>query len=267
MPWVVFGVVMGVAVLAHTAPFQFILDWLHPSGSVWRMPPRDPPTVYLTFDDGPNPTATSALLDLLSREGVRVTFFVIDNYVTDATAPIVRRIVTDGHALALHSDTRRLMFMSPSRFAETLSRASARLEAITGSPPCAAFRPHAGWRSWAMLQGVARRGFRLVGWGWRMWDFDWYRTPRPERVAAKLVRLASNGSIMVLHDGHHENPAADRRHTVETVERLIPRLRARGFTFGTICDAGAPNPNEVASPGRLDSASNCRARYTDSAAI
>jgi len=235
MPCVVVGVLVGVGVLAHTAPFQFILDWLHPSRSVWRMPPRDPPTVYLTFDDGPNPTATPALLDLLARERVHATFFVIDKHVTDDTAPIIRRIVAEGHSLALHSHTRRLMFMSPSGLAKALSWASARLETITGQAHCAAFRPHAGWRSWTMLQGVSRRGLRLVGWGWRMWDFDWYRTPNPQRVAAKLARLASNGSIMVLHDGHHKNPAADRRHTIETVGLLIPRLRARGFEFGMIC--------------------------------
>ena len=90
MPWVVVGVLVGVGVLAHTAPFQFLIDWLHPSRSVWRMPPRDPPTVYLTFDDGPNPAATPALLDLLARERVHATFFVIDKHVTEATAPIVR---------------------------------------------------------------------------------------------------------------------------------------------------------------------------------
>ena len=43
-------------------------------------------------------------------------------------------------------------------------------------------------------------------------------------------------TIMVLHDGHHEDPTADRRHTIETVALLIPRLRARGFAFGTICE-------------------------------
>jgi peptidoglycan/xylan/chitin deacetylase (PgdA/CDA1 family) len=236
MPWLVVGVLVSVAMLAHTAPFRFLLDWLQPSRSVWRMPPRHPATVYLTFDDGPNPTATPALLDLLAREDVRATFFVIDKHVTDSTAPIVRRIVSEGHALALHSHTRRLMFMSPSGLADMLARASARLEAITGQPPCAAFRPHAGWRSWTMLRGLGRRNLRLVGWGWRLWDFDWYRTPAPHRVAERLADRASNGSIMVLHDGHHENPAADRRHTVQTIALLIPRLRARGFEFGTICD-------------------------------
>jgi peptidoglycan/xylan/chitin deacetylase (PgdA/CDA1 family) len=244
MPWVVVGVLVGVGILAHTAPFPFLLDWLYASRSVWRMPPRDPPTVYLTFDDGPNPAATPALLDLLARERVQATFFLIDKHVTDTTAPIVRRIAGEGHALALHSHTRRLMFMSPSGLAETLATASARLEAMIGVRPCNAFRPHAGWRSAMMLQGVGRQGLRLVGWGWRMWDFDWYRTPNPERAASRLARRASNGSIMVLHDGHHKNPAADRRHTVATVGLLVPRLRARGFAFGTICDAvpraGAP---------------------------
>lgn len=249
MPLVAAGVLVGIGVLAHIAPFPFLLDWLRPSRSVWHMPPREPPTVYLTFDDGPNPTATPALLDLLARERVTATFFVIDKHVTDATAPIVRRIVADGHALALHSHTRRLMFMSPARFAETLARASDRLERITAHAPCAAFRPHAGWRSWTMLQGVGRRGLRLVGWGFGMWDFDWYRTPNAERIATRLAGRASDGSIMVLHDGHHENPAADRRHTVDAVARLIPRLRARGFSFGTICEgahasasAHAPSP-------------------------
>jgi peptidoglycan-N-acetylglucosamine deacetylase len=233
---VVVGVLVGVGVLAHTAPFQFVLDWLHPSRSVWRMPPRDPPTVYLTFDAGPNAAATPALLDLLARERVAATFFVIDKHVTDATAPIVRRIAADGHALALHSHTRRLMFMSPSGISDTLTKVAARLEAITGQPPCAAFRPHAGWRSWTMLQGIGRRGLRLVGWSFGMWDFDWYRKPHPERIAARLADRASNGSIVVLHDGHHENPSADRRHTVDAIGLLIPRLRARGFAFGTICD-------------------------------
>jgi peptidoglycan-N-acetylglucosamine deacetylase len=235
MPWILVGLLVGVGVLAHSAPCPFLLDWLHARRSVWRMPLREPPTVYLTFDDGPNPTATPLLLDVLHRHRVRATFFLIDRHVTEATAPIVRRIVAEEHAAALHSHTRRLMFMPPARLAETLSRASNRLEAITGQPSCSAFRPHAGWRSWWMLRGLERRGLRLVGWGWMLWDWNWYRRPEPKRVATRIARRAANGSIIVLHDGHHANPAADRRYTIETVEILIPQLRARGFEFGTIC--------------------------------
>src|SRR5918996_1796244 len=96
--------IVGVTILAHTAPFPFLLDVT--DRTVWRMPATDPPTVYLTFDDGPNPTATPALLDVLTRHGVVATFFIIDRYLTPETAPIVRRAFEAGHAVALHSDTR-----------------------------------------------------------------------------------------------------------------------------------------------------------------
>ena len=60
---------VAIAALAHTAPFPFALDALHADRVTWRMPHRDgPPTVYLTYDDGPNPTATPALLDVLAAE-------------------------------------------------------------------------------------------------------------------------------------------------------------------------------------------------------
>ena len=64
------------------------------------MPRTAPRTVYLTFDDGPNPDATPQLLDVLARHGVRATFFVIDKHLTRETAPIVRRTF-EGHAVAL----------------------------------------------------------------------------------------------------------------------------------------------------------------------
>src|SRR5688572_33327393 len=76
------------------------------------MPASDPPTVYLTFDDGPNPAATPQLLDVLRQHDVKATFFVIDRYITAETLPILRRTFEEGHAVALHSDTRRLMFAS-----------------------------------------------------------------------------------------------------------------------------------------------------------
>ena len=61
---------MGLMVLAHVAPFPFLLDALTPGSAHWDMPPREgAPRVYLTYDDGPNPTATPALLDVLAREG------------------------------------------------------------------------------------------------------------------------------------------------------------------------------------------------------
>lgn len=222
---------------AHLTPFPFLLEAFRPSQSLWRVKPLRgaPPTIYLTFDDGPNLLWTPPLLDALRDTGARATFFLIDEHITDATAPIVERIAADGHAIGLHSGTRRLMIIAPEDLASHLERASGRIAAITGREPCRLFRPHAGWRSNAMYDGLERAGFRLAGWSWGMWDWDWWRKPNADRVARKLEGKASPGDIVVIHDGHHANPDADRRHAAEAVRQLVPRLRTRGFAFDALC--------------------------------
>src|SRR5262245_44515620 len=153
MMWLVAAIGIGVLALAHTAPAPFLFDAIAGDRSVWHMPKRVPPTVYLTFDDGPNPTTTPDLLDVLAREGAHATFFLIDRHITSATAPLVRRIVEEGHAVALHSHTRAYMLMTPETFARTLTSAAQHIEHVAGREPCRAFRPHAGWRAWSMYEG------------------------------------------------------------------------------------------------------------------
>jgi len=92
MPLIVVAIGVGIMALAHTAPFPFLLEWIGPGRSVWHQPSADGvPTIYLTYDDGPNPAATPALLDVLAREGVPATFFVIPKHFSAETAPILTR--------------------------------------------------------------------------------------------------------------------------------------------------------------------------------
>jgi len=235
MIWIV---ALGLALkfLSHTAPFPFLYEAFAPEHALWRMPDTAPPTVYLTFDDGPNPEATPALLDVLARTGTRATFFVIGDHLTTETAPIVRRAFAEGHAVGIHSNTRVLIWNTPEQFEQFLEDSAWRIEELAGSRPCRLFRPHAGWRGGAMYAGAARAGYRIVGWGWGLWDWNWYRRREGGAVAARLARRASAGDIIVLHDGHHENPRADRRYAIEAVSQLIPALRQQGYQFGTLCD-------------------------------
>ena len=228
------AVAAAIVALAHTAPFPFALDALHRERVLWRMPQGEPPTIYLTYDDGPNPTATPELLDVLADERVRATFFLIERHVTPQTVPIVRRIAVEGHAIGLHSHTRARMFDRPERLAAHLTQFADRLREVTGVGSCRAFRPHAGARSSSMLEGLRQIDYRMVGWGFMLWDFDLFR-PRSVRIVPRLVRFASPGDIIVIHDGHHENPRADRRYAIEVTRALIRELRERGFTFGVIC--------------------------------
>jgi peptidoglycan/xylan/chitin deacetylase (PgdA/CDA1 family) len=232
-----FAVLFGAFALAHTAPFPFLLEAFRPSKSLWHVDQTraDRPTIYLTFDDGPNPDWTPALLDALSATGARATFFLIDQHITGETQAIVRRIADEGHAIGLHSGTRRLMVTEPGDLAAILRGAAERISSITGHEPCRLFRPHAGWRSTPMYQGLEKVGYRLAGWSWGMWDWDWWRGRDAPRIAERLAKKASPGDIIVIHDGHHKNPRADRRHAAATVRLLVPEMRRRGFEFGTLC--------------------------------
>ena len=229
------AIAMSVTALAHTFPAPFLLEWMAPGRAVWRMPTRGVPTVYLTYDDGPNPSTTPDLLDLLARERVHATFFLIDEHITNDTAPIVRRILLEGHAIGLHSSTRRFMLMKPEELARTLGAAANRIEEAGGRRPCAAFRPHAGWRGGRMYEGLREIDYRLVGWGWMLWDFNWFRARDGDSTFGRLAPRISDGDIVVMHDGDESAPTRDQRHTVVATSLLIPELRSRGFTFGTVC--------------------------------
>ena len=230
------AVAIALFALAHTAPFPFLLEYLGPGRSVWHQPSTDgQPVVYLTYDDGPNPDATPALLDVLQREGVTATFFVIPRHVTPDTATILSRAGSEGHAIALHSHTRALLLKSRATLERLLTGQADEIERLSGHRPCPLFRPHAGWRGGELYAGLDRAGLTLAGWSFGMWDWNWWRPAEPTQLAQRLAARASDGDIIVMHDGHHVNPRADRIRTVTSTAELIPLLRAKGFQFGNLC--------------------------------
>jgi peptidoglycan/xylan/chitin deacetylase (PgdA/CDA1 family) len=241
----------AVLALAHTAPTRFVLDALAGDRAVWHLSREDPPTLYLTYDDGPNPQTTPDLLDVLAAEGVPATFFLIDAHVTDDTAPLIRRMFDEGHAVGLHSASRRYLLATPEDLARRLTAAADRIEALTGSRPCRAFRPHAGWRGSEMYKGLDLIDYRLYGWGWMLWDWNWMKARRAGDTVERIRSRASAGDIIVLHDGDESAPDVDQRHTVDATRQLIPALRSRGLRFGTVCEnvGAAPDPSEPARSG------------------
>src|SRR5262245_20952123 len=140
--WWAVAVACGLAMLVHTLPAPFILDAMAGRRGVWHMPRTSPPTVYLTYDDGPNPSTTPALLDALAHEGVHATFFLIDAHVAEDTAPLITRMFAEGHAVALHSGRRWDLLRSSTGIAQLLTTNADRVQSLAGSRPCRAFRPH-----------------------------------------------------------------------------------------------------------------------------
>jgi peptidoglycan/xylan/chitin deacetylase (PgdA/CDA1 family) len=233
---------IGVATLSHVAPFPFLLDAANDQITVWRMPPTaGPKTIYLTFDDGPNPTATPELLDLLKEKNVRATFFLIGDYVDESTAPIVRRMFEEGHSVGQHSGDRWLLLKSSDTFAAKLRSDADKIQMFAGHQPCRIFRPHAGWRSLSMLRGAGLACYKVIGWSWMTWDWVWFRKRTPPRVSSQVLSHAAPGKIIVIHDGHHRNPRADRQYAIEATRRVVDGLSAEGYEFRTVCD---PASNE-----------------------
>ena len=86
----------------------------------------------------------------------------------------------------LHSANKSYMFKSASALGDTLSAAADRIERLAGSRPCHAFRARGDWRSSAMFAGLQEIDYRLVGWGWMLWDMDWFRPRTADRIVARI---------------------------------------------------------------------------------
>jgi len=184
----------------------------------------DVSTMALTFDDGPNPAATPALLDLLARHDARATFFLIGRHVR-AFPALAKEIAARGHAIGNHTDTHKaLVFCSAGRIAEELERCDDAILAAAGEKP-RWMRPPFGYRG-PLLGGIARkRGASVVMWS-RL-ARDW-KPQASERVIHRLRRV-QGGDIVLLHDGDHRVLEGDRLHVVAALEHWLPRWKDAGI--------------------------------------
>ena len=228
-------VLIGLAavVIGHTAPFPFLLEYVRPRRSLWEGPKGDGgPADLSDLRRRTESRGHATVLDVLAREGASATFFVIPGFVTAETAPLVWRAVDEGHGVALHSGTRALMLKAPDDLGRAARGAGRPDRGAERSPAVPAVPPPRRLARQEMYEGLDRAGYRLAGWGFALWDFNWWRAPQPERLAARLAKRVSDGSIVVMHDGHHKNPRADRRRTATATAALIPLLKQRGFCSG-----------------------------------
>ncbi|WP_353112750.1 polysaccharide deacetylase family protein [Microbacterium sp.] len=207
-----------------------------------EVPPPPPPApnppvdchvqkcVALTFDDGPGKGTTPRLLDILKREKVHATFFVLGAQV-QAHPQLVAREVKEGHEVGSHSWSHpQLTSLTPTAVREEVEKAGAAILNATGVKPVL-FRPPYGARN-AMVDGILKD----AGYAEALWSvdtLDW-----KTRDAAKTVEAAAKakpGAIVLMHDIHAT--------TVDAVPGVIAALRAKGYVFVTVSElVGDPKP-------------------------
>jgi peptidoglycan/xylan/chitin deacetylase (PgdA/CDA1 family) len=206
-------------------------------------------SLALTYDDGPNDPHTLRLLEVLAKEDVKATFFLIGRYVKQRP-DIAREIAKAGHAIGNHSFTHpNFIFCSAKQTRDELQRCQDAIADATGEAP-KLFRPPFGGRRPSTLRIARKLGLEPIMWNITGWDWN----APPATVIArglnkKLVAIAPmaenyygekirqrkmRSGVILLHDGGHVSLGADRSQTVLATQGCIPYWKAAGYKLVTV---------------------------------
>lgn len=192
--------------------------------------PRSKRAVALTFDDGPDPVHTPAVLDILAREGVHATFFLIGER-AQAAPDLARRIADEGHDLGNHTWSHRSLWLcGPAGTRGEIERGHRAIESAAGRAP-RFFRPPWGLTNAAALGVVRDLGTPSVFWSAQP---EGRRAVAPAEQVRRVAARARPGAIVDLHDADGV-PGAGAR-LVDALPRLIETLRRRGFALSPLRD-------------------------------
>lgn len=197
-------------------------------GIVFYHGPAGVKQAALTFDDGPDVTYTARILDILKREGVHATFFIVGQRAQ--THPyMIRRIVQDGHVIGNHSwDHPDLTKLSSDQVKSEVLRTNQILTALAGYAPDL-FRPPYGKLTPDLVQMVGQMGFKVIDWS--VDTRDWAGTPA-STILAYVRKEITPGGIILEHCAGGRGEHLDN--TVEALPRIIAYLRSQGYSFVTI---------------------------------
>ena len=177
----------------------------------------------------PHSVYTPQILDVLKEHRAPATFFLIGKHL-EQNKDIARRIALEGHELANHTYSHRLMMrLSNAELNHEIHSTHQLLTVFTGQTP-RFLRPPMGLFSKRVLDAIESAGYRtLVG---DVYPRDSHR-PGKNKIVQRILKRSQAGSIIILHDGGNTEKV-DRSQTVDAVKEIIPELKQRGFEFVTL---------------------------------
>lgn len=189
--------------------------------------------VVLTFDDGPDPEATPAVLDALDDAGATATFFVLASHVR--THPdLAHEIVRRGHEIGLHGDSHvRHDRIDPAHSVRDIKDGFAALEAVLGIR-CRRYRPPYGKMSPTAAEACQALGMRIVYWS--AWGLDWEEVDA-ERIAAVASGQIDDGAIVLLHDSARYARRSSAMPTARAIRLIAADATNRGLSLVALRDA------------------------------
>lgn len=178
--------------------------------------------VALTFDDGPTPGITDKVLDVLEENGIKASFFLIGQNITEETKVLVKRAFDMGCTIENHSRTHPSMTeLTRQQILDEVGYTSAKIEEITGEKPQFFRPPYINYNQ--QMYDLIDLYF-ISGYGCE----DWEPSVSAEERTRRVLACAKPGFIILMHD------MPDNIQTVEAIKTLIPALKAQGYEFVTI---------------------------------
>lgn len=192
--------------------------------------------IYLTFDDGPSST-TSTILDILKKENVKATFFVVN--FSSGYEPVIKRIVNEGHTIALHSYTHnyKLIYSSENAYYDDLLKLKEKVKNVTGVESNIIRFPGGSSNTVSMfnrgIMSLLTKSVKENGYHY----FDWNVDSRDAGGARNSTEVYNNvmknlnknrNNIVLMHDSHNNNK------TVEALESIIKDAKNKGYKFSNI---------------------------------
>ncbi len=191
--------------------------------------------LVLTFDDGPDPEWTPKVLDALERHRAHAVFFVTGTMASRHPG-LVRRMVDEGHEVGLHTFNHPdLSYQSAERIDWELSQNQLALAGAAGirtslfRPPYSSFSRAMDDRSYPVARHIGARGYLTVV---NDTDSEDWKRPGVDEIIRRATPEDGEGAVVLMHDS-----GGDRAQTVAALDRLLPRLRERGYTFGNLTEA------------------------------
>jgi peptidoglycan-N-acetylglucosamine deacetylase len=179
--------------------------------------------IALTFDDGPWPTTTTQILDILKKNNIKATFFWVGRYLQ--TYPeLGKQVAASGHAIGNHTWNHQYIKYNEEGAAREIDRTSSLIEELTGVKT-SMFRPPGGILNNGLAAYAQKKNYAVIMWSAD--SLDW-RTAT-QSLMDNVMRQANSGGIVLMHDG-----GGNRSRTVEALPEIIARLRKEGYIFVTV---------------------------------
>jgi peptidoglycan/xylan/chitin deacetylase (PgdA/CDA1 family) len=195
----------------------------------------DPHHVALTFDDGPDPASTPAILDGLERLHWRATFFLLGSMVRRSPA-LAHEVAARGHEVGVHGDGHRShLRQSPAAIGDDVRRCRDLIAEATGVE-ARWFRPPYGTLSGGSLAAAVRLGLRTVL--WTTWGRDWREEATPATVVDDVAKGLRPGATVLLHDSDCTSAPQSWRATLGALPELATLFAARGLEVGPLGEHG-----------------------------